>query len=45
MMERVIGYIVSFVVIAVMGIGVPRWFEWRRALVNRWAEAGDAGHV
>jgi hypothetical protein len=36
MVERVIGYIVSFAVIAGMGWGLPRWFEWRRSLVNGW---------
>jgi hypothetical protein len=30
--ERFIGYIVSFVVLAAMGWGLPRWFEWRRSL-------------
>jgi hypothetical protein len=43
--ERFIGYIVSFVVLAGMGWGLPRWFEWRRSLVSRWADHKDAGHV
>jgi hypothetical protein len=34
-MEQFIGYIVSFAVIAGMGLALPRWFEWRRSLVNR----------
>ena len=46
MVERIIGYIVSFVVIAGMGVGLPRWFEWRRSLISRWpGERRDAGHV
>jgi hypothetical protein len=46
MVERLIGYIVSFAVIAGMGFGLPRWFEWRRSLINRVSrERGDAGHV
>jgi hypothetical protein len=36
--ERFIGYIVSFVVLAGMGFGLPRWFQWRRSLVNRLQE-------
>ena len=34
------GYIVSFAVIAGMGLGLPRWFEWRRSLVNRLQRSG-----
>ena len=46
MVERFIGYIVTFMVIAGMGLVLPRWFEWRRSLVNRWpVEPTDAGHV
>lgn len=46
MAERFIGYIVSFLVLAGMGFGRPRWFEWRRSLVNRLlGEPEDAGHV
>ena len=46
MVERFIGYIVSFAVIAGMGFGLPRWFEWRRSLVNRWpGERRDASGV
>ena len=35
MVERFIGYVVSFVVLAAMGFGLPQWFKWRRSLVNR----------
>ena len=46
MVERLIGYIVSFAVIAGMGFGLPLWFEWRRSLVNPVArEDEDTGHV
>lgn len=46
MAERFIGYIVSFLVLAGMGFGLPRWFEWRRSLVNRLlGEPEEAGHV
>ena len=46
MAERFIAYIVSFVVLAGMGFGLPRWFEWRRSLVNRrLGELEEAGHV
>ena len=34
-MERFIGYVVTLMVVAGMGLGLPRWFEWRRSLVNR----------
>ena len=45
-MERFIGYIVSFLVLAGMGLGLPQWFAWRRSLVDRWpGEPKDAGHV
>jgi len=44
--ERFIGYIVSFAVIAGMGWGLPRWFRWRRSLVTRWpGDHEDATHV
>jgi hypothetical protein len=33
--ERCVGYIVPLAVLAGMGFGLPRWFEWRRSLVNR----------
>ena len=46
MVERFIGYIVSFAVIAGMGFGLPRWFTWRRSLINQLQrERKDAGHV
>lgn len=46
MLERFIGYMVSFAVIAGMGFGLPRWFEWRRSLVNQLQrEPKDADHV
>lgn len=46
MVERVIGYIVSIAVIAGMGWGMPRWFAWRRSLVDRWpGEREGAVHV
>ena len=46
MAEPFIWYIVSFVVLARMGFGLPRWFEWRRSLVNRLlGEPEEAGHV
>ena len=35
MAERIIGYIVSFVVLAGMGWGLSQWFEWRRSLINQ----------
>jgi hypothetical protein len=45
-MEGFIGYIVTFGVLAVIGIGLPRWFEWRRSLINRLPQqAEDVGHV
>lgn len=34
MEERFIGYIVSFAVVAGMGWVLPRWFAWRRSLVD-----------
>ena len=44
-MERFIGYIVSFLVLAGMGLGLPQWFAWRRSLVDRWpGERKDAEH-
>jgi hypothetical protein len=44
--ERFIGYIVAFAVIAGMGFGLPRWFEWRRSLVNRVSrEQENVDHV
>ena len=46
MVERFIGYIVTLGVLAGMGFGLPRWFEWRRSLINqRQRERRDAGHV
>jgi hypothetical protein len=46
MAERFIGYIVSFVVLAGMGFGLPRWFGRRRSFVNRLlGEPEEAGHV
>lgn len=35
MVERFIGYILSSELVAGIGFGLPRWFEWRRSLVNR----------
>ena len=35
-MKQFIGYIVTLMVVAGMGLGLPRWFEWRRGLVDRW---------
>jgi hypothetical protein len=44
--EQFIGYIVTLLVIAGMGLVLPRWFDWRRSLVNRWpSERQDAGLV
>jgi hypothetical protein len=44
--ERFIGYIVTFVVLAGMGFGLPRWFAWRRALINQLQrEQKGADHV
>jgi hypothetical protein len=43
--ERFIGYIVSFVVLAGMGLGLPRWFAWRRSLVNRLQDQPEDSHV
>jgi hypothetical protein len=44
--ERFIGFIVSFVVLAGMGFGLPRWFEWRRSLITQLQrDRKDAGHV
>ena len=46
MTERLIGYAVSLAVVAGMGIVLPRWFEWRRSLINGLPrERKDAGHV
>jgi hypothetical protein len=33
--EHFIGYIVPLVVLMGMAFGLPRWFAWRRSLVNR----------
>jgi hypothetical protein len=45
-MERLIGYISSFAVIAGIGMALSQWFEWRRALVDRWSgERRGAGYV
>jgi hypothetical protein len=35
MAEQVIGYVSSLVVIVAAGIGLPRWFAWRRSLQSR----------
>jgi hypothetical protein len=44
--ERFIGYIVSFAVIAGIGFGLACWFEWRRSFVTRGpGKRRDAGHV
>jgi hypothetical protein len=44
--EGFIGYIVSFVVLAGVGFGLPRWFEWRRSLVARLQDQPeDVTHV
>ena len=46
MAEPFIWYIVSFVVLAGTGFVLPRWFEWRRSLINRLqGEPEEAGHV
>ena len=46
MLERFIGYIVTFGVLAGMGFGLPRWFEWRRSLISRLQQQPeDVGHV
>lgn len=34
-MEKFIGYVVTFAVMAGMGVALPRWFEWRRMLIER----------
>ena len=45
-MERFIGYIVTFAVMAGVGSALPRWFEWRRSLLDRMLrERRDASHV
>ena len=45
-MERFIEFIGSFLVLAGMGFGLPRWFEWRRSLATRWpGEALEVDHV
>jgi hypothetical protein len=45
-MKRFIGYIVTFAVMTGMGVALPRWFEWRRSLIDRLlGERGDAAHV
>ena len=45
-MERFIGYIVTFAVMAGVGAALPRWFEWRRTLVDRLlGERKDTAHV
>ena len=45
-MEKFIGYVVTFAVMAGMGVALPRWFEWRRMLIERLAGAGEeTGHV
>ena len=44
--ERLIGYIVTFAVMAGMGVALPRWFEWRRVLIDRLLrERKGAAHV
>jgi hypothetical protein len=40
-----IAFIVLFVVILGIGVGLPRWFEWRRSLFNRVSTEEDTGHV
>ena len=45
-MERFIGYIVALGVMAGVGAALPRWFEWRRSLIDRMLrERRDAAHV
>lgn len=46
MVERVIGYIVTVGVLLGMGVGLPRWFQWRRSLIDRVLQRPeDVGHV
>jgi hypothetical protein len=42
-MEWVIGFIGSLVLLATMGFGLPRWFEWRRSLATRWPGEPEDG--
>jgi hypothetical protein len=45
-MERVVEYVLAFALLAAAGFGLPRWFEWRRSLVNRLQQQPeDVGHV
>jgi hypothetical protein len=45
-MERFIGYFVTFAVMAGAGVAFPRWFEWRRSLIDRLLDGReDAAHV
>jgi hypothetical protein len=45
-MDRFIGYVVTFAVMAGAGVALPRWFAWRRALIERWLGGPeDAAHV
>jgi hypothetical protein len=39
--EKFIGYVVTFAVMAGMGVSLPRWFEWRRMLIERLAGAQE----
>jgi hypothetical protein len=45
-MERFIGYIVTIAVMTGAGLVLPRWFEWRRSLIDRFLGGReDAAHV
>ena len=46
MADHLIEYIVAIVVVAGAGIGLPRWFQWRRRLLAGLLDpAGDGSHV
>jgi hypothetical protein len=44
--ENVIGYVVTFTVLAGMGAALPLWLEWRRSVIGRLLGDGrDTAHV
>ena len=46
MADHLIGYIVAIVVVGGVGMGLPRWFRWRRRLLEGLLDPeGDGRHV
>ncbi len=45
MVDQLVGYVAGFVVVAI-GMGLPRWFAWRRRFLEALLDPpGDASHV